>query len=101
MLAEDLKPFLKIAADRDLQVEMPERAVFEIDGDEPAKRAEPLEQPRAHGGDRPAQEPGRVDQVAAMGEQDSSAAGRPWGRPPAAAPCALVIGIGWRLSVIV
>ena len=47
VLAVDLKPLLKIAADRDLEVEMAQRAVREVDDDEPAIGAETLEQPGA------------------------------------------------------
>ena len=69
VLAEDLKSFLKVTADRDLQIEMTQRSIFKLGCDEPAKAPETLEQPRSHGGDRSTQEPRRVDQVAAMCEQ--------------------------------
>ena len=64
-----------------VQVEVAERAVGEVDVDEPAERARSLEQPGPHADDRPAQEPRRVDQVAAVGQQEVPPPIGPSGRP--------------------
>ncbi len=66
MLAVDLEAFLEVAADRDLEIEVAQRAIFEVDRDEPAIGTETFEQPGADADDRPAQEPRRIDQVAAV-----------------------------------
>ena len=68
---------------------MAEGAVRVVDRDEPAERPETLQQPGTHADDRPAQKPGRIDQMAAVGEQVSTASDPPWARPPAGAPGAV------------
>ena len=100
MFAEDLETFLEIPAHGDLEVQVAERAVLVIDGDEPAIGPEAFEHPGTHRRDRPPEESRRIDQMAAVGQEEVASPirlGIPFG--PSAFP--LVTGIGWRLSVIV
>src|SRR5581483_2089736 len=70
VLAVDLKTFLEIAACGDLKIEVTQRTIFVIHGDEPAIGAEAFEQPGADADDRPAEVSRRVHQVAAVREDE-------------------------------
>src|SRR5262249_10766449 len=70
VLAVNLEAFLEVAAHGDCQVEVPEAAVGEIDGDKPAVRAEALEETGANGLDLAAEEAGRIDEMAAVRQHE-------------------------------
>jgi len=66
VLARDAEPFLEVPADRDVEVEVAERAVLEVERDEPADGTEAVEPSGAEARDGAAQEPRGVHQVAAV-----------------------------------
>ena len=73
VLAVELESLVPVHPHGDGQVEMPDRAVGELDLDEPAEGAEALAQPRAHRDDLAAEEACRVDEVAAVRQHEVAA----------------------------
>ena len=101
MLAIELEAFEPVHPHRDREIEVAQRAVGEPRFDEPAIGPEPLGEPCPHLGDLAAEEAGRVDEVAAMGQHEVAAEVGLGVVRRAFFWRALVAGSGWTASVMV